>query len=56
MGSGYGGGRGAAGAGAAWDLTKLSRETTLDSSAEMVLCAAACCACNELESLMADSS
>jgi hypothetical protein len=35
---------------------KLSRETTLDSSAGMVLCAVACCACIELDSSMAYSS
>ena len=52
LGSNSGGGR----AGAAWDLTKISRETRLDSRADMVFCAAACRAWNELGSLMANSS
>lgn len=38
------------------DLTKVSRETISDSSAEMMPCAAACCACNVLDSSTADSS
>jgi hypothetical protein len=45
VGSGSGGCGGAIDA--AWDLTNVSSEATLDSSAGMVFCAA-CCACNML--------
>ena len=36
--------------------TRVSKEVTFDSKADIVLCAAACCACNELDSSTADSS
>ena len=38
------------------DLTRPSSAMTLDSSADIVLCAAACWACNELDNSTADSS
>lgn len=41
---------------AARDLTRVSRETTSDSSEDMVFCVKVCCACNELDSSTADSS
>ena len=38
------------------DLTRPSSAMTLDSSADIVLCAVACWACNECDSSTADSS
>ena len=38
------------------DLTRPSSAMTLDSSADIVLCAAACRACNELDSSTVDLS
>ena len=38
------------------DLTRPSSAMTLDSSVDIVLCAAACWACNELDNSTADSS
>ena len=38
------------------DLMRPSSAMTLDSSADIVLCAVACWACNELDSLTTDSS
>ena len=49
-------GGGGGGGGVAWALTKLLIDVTLDSRAEMVLCAVACCAWNEFKSSTADSS
>ena len=48
MGSGSGGAT-------AWYLTKVSRETTLDLSVDMVFCATVCYACNEPDGSTANS-
>ena len=36
--------------------TRVSKDETFHSKAEMVLCAAACCACNEVDNSTGDSS
>jgi hypothetical protein len=38
------------------DRTSASREVTFNSKAAIILCAAMCCACNELDSSTADSN
>jgi len=43
-------------AAAAWNLTRVSREMTLNLSADMVFCAAVCCTCNKFDSSMANLS